>query len=69
MYTNAEKEHSLVYWAGIANHFWLINHELGIAAMIQAQVFPFNDPQIVGLFFGEINDAIQHHVMASMSSA
>jgi hypothetical protein len=67
MYTSAEKEHSLVWWAGIANHYWFVNHELGVAAMIQAQLFPFNDSQISGLFFGEINNAIQQHVMGAAS--
>ncbi len=37
-------------WGGLLNSYFFIDFKSGIAASIYAQYFPFNDPQVTGLF-------------------
>ncbi|KAF2275954.1 beta-lactamase/transpeptidase-like protein [Westerdykella ornata] len=36
------------WWAGLANLFWWVDREKGVAGMIASQVLPFGDPKVVG---------------------
>ncbi|KAF1958844.1 beta-lactamase/transpeptidase-like protein [Byssothecium circinans] len=35
------------FWAGIANLFYWVDREKGVAGMIASQILPFNDPKVV----------------------
>jgi len=35
------------WWAGIANLYWWVDRERGVAGMIASQVLPFGDPKVV----------------------
>ncbi|KAF2658489.1 beta-lactamase/transpeptidase-like protein [Lophiostoma macrostomum CBS 122681] len=36
------------WWAGLANCFWWVDRERGVAGVIGAQVLPFGDPKVFG---------------------
>lgn len=36
------------WWAGIANLFYWVDREKGVAGMIASQVMPFGDPAVMG---------------------
>ncbi|KAL8283280.1 hypothetical protein RQP46_005690 [Phenoliferia psychrophenolica] len=51
-----------VWWAGIANNYWWIDHEDGTCGMIQCQLGPFGDPAVIGLWVGleaEVHKTVQ----------
>ena len=35
------------WWAGVANLFWWVDREKGVAGVIASQVLPFGDPVVV----------------------
>jgi hypothetical protein len=35
------------WWAGLANCYWWVDRERGVAGVIGAQVLPFADPKVV----------------------
>lgn len=35
------------WWAGIANLFWWVDREKGVAGMMASQVMPFADPKVM----------------------
>lgn len=41
-----------VWWAGLANLFWWVDRENGVAGMIAGQVLPFGDAKIMGAWAG-----------------
>ncbi|KAN0063393.1 hypothetical protein ACQY0O_004559 [Thecaphora frezii] len=42
-----ERSASGVTWSGVANLFWWIDYEDGTCGFLQAQIGPFNDPDVV----------------------
>lgn len=36
------------WWAGIANLFYWVDREKGVAGMIASQILPFGDPHVMG---------------------
>jgi len=40
------------WWAGIANLFYWVDREKGVAGMIASQILPFGDQHVMGAWFG-----------------
>ncbi|KAF2476617.1 beta-lactamase/transpeptidase-like protein [Lindgomyces ingoldianus] len=40
------------WWAGIANLFWWVDREKGVAGIVAGQVLPFGDGKIISAWFG-----------------
>lgn len=40
------------YRAGLANLFWWVDREKGVAGMIGTQILPFGDAEVAGLWVG-----------------
>lgn len=38
------------YRAGLANLFWWVDREKGVAGMIASQILPFNDAEVGGVW-------------------
>ncbi|KAJ4358496.1 GPI transamidase component [Didymosphaeria variabile] len=39
------------WWCGLANLFWWVDREKGIAGMLSGQVLPFGDPKVIQAWF------------------
>lgn len=39
------------WWAGIANLFYWVDREKGVAGMIASQILPFGDMNVMGQWF------------------
>ncbi|KAF2738435.1 beta-lactamase/transpeptidase-like protein [Polyplosphaeria fusca] len=40
------------WWAGLANTFWWVDREKGVAGVLAGQVVPFGDPKVLGAWVG-----------------
>jgi CubicO group peptidase (beta-lactamase class C family) len=40
------------WWAGLANLFWFLDREKGVAGIVATQILPFGDAQAMGLWAG-----------------
>lgn len=40
------------WWAGLANLFWWVDREKGVAGLIASQVLPFGDGKVFGAWAG-----------------
>ncbi|KAF2224540.1 beta-lactamase/transpeptidase-like protein [Elsinoe ampelina] len=56
-----------VNWAGIANLFYWIDREKGVAGMIASQVLPFGDPHVMGAW--GMSEAMVYQNLGDVSEA
>jgi hypothetical protein len=43
---------STVHWAGLANLWWWVDRERGVAGLVATQILPFVDANVLGLWGG-----------------
>ncbi|KAI1764120.1 beta-lactamase family protein [Hypoxylon sp. FL1150] len=51
------------YWAGLANTFWWCDRGRGVAGFVGAQILPFGDPAVAGLWW-RLEEAVYRNLAA-----
>ncbi|KAH6678871.1 beta-lactamase family protein [Plectosphaerella plurivora] len=55
--TATGRSKSSVHWAGLANLWWWVDRDKGIAGMVATQILPFGDSKVLGLW-GDVEAAV-----------